>query len=315
MDDVFEREELQALVPPPPVRPLEPGRLALRKEIVMREVVQSLEPTAPNPDTSNPRRRRLPILIAAVVALSGAAVAWAYLASPARDTVAVECVIQGSDSIIPSASGDPVADCAAEWQRETGHAAPALVAYDSGHGGIAVLPASETPPAGYTQLPAGATQNVGMVQMQQWLDDYVSGLNSDCFDAATATQMAHQELTRLGMADWTVQAPPSSEAGSCVDTGILNAANSTLALRALSGPVDPNSVMERLALELRSIAQDCAPLNATAQRVRSAAGELGLSEDANEFELTEVPDASATCTTISENVGGTIFLVLRGPSA
>jgi hypothetical protein len=66
------------------------------------------------------------------VVLSGAAVAWGFLASSARDTVAVECVIQGSDSIIPAASGDPVADCAAEWQRETGHSAPALVAYDSG---------------------------------------------------------------------------------------------------------------------------------------------------------------------------------------
>src|SRR4051794_33590344 len=182
MDDVFEREELQALVPPLSVRPLEPERLALRKEIVMREVVQSLEPTAPTPDSSTPRRplhRRLPVLIAAVVVLSGAAVAWAYLVSSARDTTAVECVIQGSDSIIPSASGDPLADCAAEWQRETGHAAPKLVAYDSGNGGIAVLPASQAPPAGYSPLPTGATQNVGMVQMQQWLDDYVSGLNSD----------------------------------------------------------------------------------------------------------------------------------------
>jgi len=281
----------------------------------MREVVQTLERERPEPGTSRPRRhRRLPVLIAAVVALSAAAVAWAYLASSARDTVAVECVIQGSDSIIPSASGDPVADCAAEWQRETGHAAPELVAYDSGNGGIAVLPASQTPPAGFTRLPSGATQNVGMVRMQQWLDDYVSGLNSDCFDAATATRMATRELAELGMADWTVEQPPSSDQGSCVDTGILDPANSTLTLRALSGPVQAGSVMERLAVRLRAIARDCAPLDATAQQVRAAAQELGLSEDANEFELTEVPDASARCTTISENVGGTIFLILRGPS-
>ncbi|HXJ62617.1 MAG TPA: hypothetical protein VNN79_02580, partial [Actinomycetota bacterium] len=120
---------------------------------------------------------------------------------------------------------------------------------------------------------------------------------------------------RLGMADWALQAPPSSDQGTCVDTGVLDPASSTLTLRALSGPVPPNSVMERLAVELRSIAHDCAPLDETAQRVRSAAGGLGLSEDRNEFELTEVPDASAACTSISENVGGTIFLVLRGPSA
>ena len=35
-----------------------------------------------------------------------------------------------------SATGDPVADCAAEWRRETGHAAPELVAYDSGNGDL-----------------------------------------------------------------------------------------------------------------------------------------------------------------------------------
>ena len=77
----------------------------------------------------------------------------------------------------------------------------------------------------------------------------------------------------------------------------------------------PGSVEERLADRLRPIAHDCAPLGATAQRVRSAAGELGLSEDAHQYELNQVSDASAQCTTIYENVGGTIFLILRGPSS
>lgn len=281
----------------------------------MREVAQSLEPNAPAPHTRRSRQRRLPVLIAAAVVLSGAAVAWAFLASSARDTVAVQCLIQGSDAIIPAASGDPVADCAAQWQRDTGQAAPALVAYDNGHGGVTVLPAAEAPPAGFTRLPAGASQNVAMVEMQQWLDDYVGGLNSDCFDAGAAAQMTQQELTRLGMTGWTVQPPPSSDLGSCVDTGILDAPSSTVALRAMSGPVPAGSVMARLAAKLRPIARDCLPLDAAAQQVRSAAGELGLSEDDHGYELTEVPDAAARCTSISENVGGTIFLVLRGPSS
>ncbi|HEY7281722.1 MAG TPA: hypothetical protein VID47_09020 [Actinomycetota bacterium] len=282
----------------------------------MREVEQSLE-RAPAPEPNPPRRirrRRLPILIAAVVVLSGAAVGWAFLTSSARDTVAVECEIQGTDTIIPAASGDPVSDCATQWKRDTGTEAPALAAYDNGLGGITVLPASQTPPSGFTRLPGGAVQNVSMVEMQQWLDDYVSGLNSGCFGGATAAQMTKQQLARLGMTGWTVLAPPASDAGTCVDTGILDASNSTVALRALSGPVPPGSVMERLAAELRPVARDCEPLGATAQRVRSAAGKLGLSEDAHQYELNEVPDASATCTTISENVGGTIFLILRGPA-
>jgi len=154
-----------------------------------------------------------------------------------------------------------------------------------------------------------------MIQVQQWLDDYVTGLNSGCYDNATATQTTQQALTRFGMADWTVQPPPASDTGQCVDTGILDGTNRTVTLRALSGPMPPDFTPEKLAGKLRSIAQQCGSLDATAERVRSAANELGLSEDAHQFELTEVRDDSARCTTIYEDVGGTIFLILRGPSS
>jgi hypothetical protein len=240
-------------------------------------------------------------------------VGWALLS--ARNTVSVECEIQGSSAIIPAASGDPVADCAAQWQRDTGHPAPALVAYDNGDGGITVLPADEKPPSGFTPLPAGATQNVSLVAMQQWLDDYLSGLNSGCYDTSTATQMTKQALARFDMADWSVQPPPSNDSGSCVSTGILDASNDTVTLRALSNPSSPDSTIEKLAAKLRAIAKQCAPLDAAAEKVRAAANDLGLSEDARQFELTAVPDDSASCTTITEKVGGTIFLVLRGPAS
>jgi hypothetical protein len=289
----------------------------------MREVVQSLDPSAPTPPAApisrkaRParRRRRLPILIAAaLVVLSGTAVGWALVVSSARNTVSVQCEIQGSSAVIPSATGDPVADCAAQWHRDTGNPAPPLAAYDNDVGGITVLPADQAPPSGWTRLRSGETQNVSMVEMQQWLDDYVSGLNSGCYDNATAIQTTQQALTRFGMGNWTVQPPPSSDTGRCVGTGILDGTNSTVTLRALDpGPAD--STPERLAAKLRSIAQGCMSLEATAQQVRSAANELGLSEDAHQFELTEVRDESARCTTIYENVGGTIFLILRGPSS
>jgi hypothetical protein len=290
----------------------------------MREVVRSLHSSASTPraaPTSSrarpaPPRRRTPILLAAaLVVLSGTAVAWALVASSARNTVSVQCEIQGSSAVIPSATGDPVADCAAQWQRDTGNPAPPLVAYDNGVGGVTVLPADQTPPSGWTRLGSGETQNVSMVQMKQWLDDHVSGLNSGCYGNATAIQMTQQALTRFGMTNWTVQPPPSSDTGQCVDTGILDGTNTTVTLRALSGPVPPGSTPEKLAAKLRSIAQDCGSLDATATHVRSAANELGLSEHDHQFELTQVRDNSAHCTTIYENVSGTIFLTVRGPSS
>src|SRR5204863_280433 len=84
-----------------------------------------------------------------------------------------------------------------------------------------------------TRLPTGETQNASMVEMQQWLDDYVGGLNSGCYDHATATQTTQQALIRFDMADWTVQPPPASDTGQCVDTGILDGTNRTVTLRAL----------------------------------------------------------------------------------
>jgi hypothetical protein len=259
---------------------------------------------------------RLPVLVAAaVLVLGGTAAGWALIASSARNTVSVQCEIQGSSEVIPSATGDPVADCAAQWERDIGSPAPPLVAYDNGDGGITVLPADQTPPSGFTSLATGTTQNVSMVEMQQWLDDYVSGLNSGCYDNATAVKMTEQTLARLGMTDWTVRPAPPTDTSPCVDTGILDAATPTVMLRALGGSPSPDTPFERLAVKLRSIAQGCASLDATAQKVRSAASDLGLSEDAHQYELTKVRDDSARCTTINENVGGAILLVLRGPAS
>jgi hypothetical protein len=48
-------------------------------------------------------------------------------------------------------------------------------------------------------------------------------------------------------------------------------------------------------------------------RVGSILDELGIS--GNEVQLTEIREHDAPCTTVTETVGGSIFLVLRGPAA
>jgi hypothetical protein len=261
------------------------------------------------------RRARVPFpaLVAAVVGVS-AAVGWAFVVSSARDTVSVQCEIGRASSVIPAATGDPVADCAAQWERETGRPAPRLIAYDNQLGGITVLPAGETPPRDWVALPQGQVQDAAIVELQQWADDYVAGLNSGCFDNATATQMTGEALTRLGMTGWDVHPAPADEVtANCVDTVILDAATRTVQLRALGGAPDADAVYVRLAGEIRRIADACPSLETATRQVRSAAGALGLAEDRNEYQLTRVRDDSMGCTTIYENVGGTIFLILRGP--
>jgi hypothetical protein len=261
------------------------------------------------------RHRWSLLALVAVFVLGSGALGWAYFTSSAQDTVSIQCEIAGVSTVIPSVSGNPVADCAAQWRRDTGNAAPQLVAYDNGHGGITVLPADQPPPSGWRALPPGATQNGSMVEMQQWLDDHVSGLNSGCYDNETAVPMTEQALQRLGMTNWTVQPAPRADPRACVDTGIPDPATFTVQLRALDGPPSPDAPFERLAVKLRSIAAGCILIDAAVRQVRAAAAEVGLSQEAHEYQLTEVTDPTARCTTIYENVGGSVFVILRGPSS
>jgi hypothetical protein len=259
------------------------------------------------------RRAGTVLLAAASIAVAGGAIAWALSNSSARDTVNVQCLIRGDDAIIGAVTGDPVADCAANWRRSTGSNPPKLVAYDNGLGGITVMAAGESPPPGATALPDGATQNVSLIELQQSLDDYVDGLNARCFDNATAIEMTRQTLERFGLSDWTITS--NADPTMCVHASFLDPATRTVQLRGVAGPIaPPDAQYEKLAVKLRPIAQECLPLDASAEAVRSAAGSLGLFEGGNGYQLTEVADKGASCTSIDENVGGTIFLILRGPA-
>ena len=86
------------------------------------------------------RRRTLVLALAVVVAAGTAAAAWAILGSSARETTSVECVIDGTDTVITAVSGDPAYDCAVTWKNDLGTEPPPLVAYDNGSGGVTVIP-------------------------------------------------------------------------------------------------------------------------------------------------------------------------------
>ena len=267
------------------------------------------------------RRARLPVVVGVTLVLAGSAIGWAITTTSARDTVSIQCLnAGGGDTIIPAVTGDPVADCAAQWRRDTGSEPPPLIAYDNGHGGITVAPADRAPLPGATPLPEGATQNVAIVQVQRSLDDLVGGLNSGCFDNPTAVEMTTGILARFGMQDWTVEpAPPADLSGSsnewCVDTAILDPETRTVSLRALGGPMPADAPYAQLAARLRSLSTECIPLDAMTQRVGSILDELGISEARNEVQLTEIREHDAPCATVTETVGGSIFLALRGPAA
>jgi hypothetical protein len=284
------------------------------------------------------RRRPVVLALAVVVAAATAAGAWAVLhGSAAQETTSVECVIAGVDTVIPSSSGDPAHDCAVEWQRELKTAAPRLVAYDNGHGGITVLPRHQTVPGGYKRLVG--PQDVDLIQLQTSLDDYVNGLNSSCLDGAAAASFAQSKLAQFGFTGWTVAvkggrpsppttlpapkaipgtktAPTVSTIGTrtCVAADIVDPTTQTVTLSPTDAATGRKTVFEKLAGKLRPVTQTCESLPAAIASVRAAASGLGLSENTRGYDLNTAADNSMRCATIYETVGGTIFLDVRGPS-
>jgi hypothetical protein len=266
----------------------------------------------PVPPVPSPRRRRRAQLVAGVTGVTLAAsgtIGWAIVrAGDPRDTTSLQCQIGGSASIITAVSGDPVADCAAQWTRDLGVAAPPLVAYDNGHGGILVQPAADPAPSGGTPLPAGQGQNVALIDLQESLDDYVAGLGSRCFTQAEAVAFARAEVARTGLVGWTVT---PRDAGRCTDAGSADPVTRTVWLLARgTDPADEQGGHVALAARLREIARQCRPLAATRALVDKAVRDLGMT---GATQVTEVPTGTR-CTTIRERVGGAVDVTLRGPA-
>jgi hypothetical protein len=259
------------------------------------------------------RRRRL-VLALAIVALVGVATAATWVAlrkAPARETTSVQCLIGSSDAIIPSSSGDPARDCAADYRREFGTSAPRLAAYDNGLGGVTVIPRTQKPQAGWKRLVSG--QDVDLIQLQDSLDDYINGLNASCLSGTAATNLAESKLERFGFAGWTVKLRGATTPGLCFDMDIVDPSSQTVTLASFGAVAGSGSTEQKLAAKLRPITRSCESLPAAVAAVRAAASSLGLSESAKTYELNAVADPSLRCASIYETVGGTTFLTVRGP--
>ena len=288
-----------------------------------------------------PRRRRLVLAVAALaLVVIATAATWVIVRSgPARETTSVQCLIGSSDAIIPSTSGDPAHDCAVDYRREFGTAAPRLLAYDNGLGGVTVIPRGKKPQAGWKRLVSG--QDVDLIQLQNSLDDYINGLNSSCLNSAEATTFVEARLAQFGFTGWTVaiRNPESSSTGPgptatagtktapgvsttgtrmCVGGDLVDPTTESVTLS--SGPIQtvPKTVFEKLAAKLQPVTQRCQSLPAAVASVHATASSLGLSQAppviVRSYDLNSVTDNSMRCASIYETVGGTIFLTVRGPA-
>src|SRR2546422_1638722 len=128
MDDLKDLEALRALVPPPPEQYLSSERLAFRKEVLMREIADSLGrwdvpevvPSGPSARFRN-YRRRIAALVLLPAALIGGAVAYSVTANRSAEQLGnyVTCFQApnlGAPAAGTSLSGqDLAAFCDQQW--------------------------------------------------------------------------------------------------------------------------------------------------------------------------------------------------------
>lgn len=310
-------------------------QIAERLDVEVQEDLrrQVLEVTVPETGSRRHRastrrtagRRRLlswiGAIVGSVVLTGGGAIAWAVTTShpSVRDTLSVQCQNGAGDGIISATSGSPVADCAAAYRRSTGQAPPSMTAYSNGSGGITVLPASWRPSPQFKPLPAEETQNRSLIELQESLGDYISGLNAGCYGRVTATRLTAAKLANLGFSHWsvTVRTGTANPEAACLNRALIEPRHRTVVLwrggSLTSAQLTPSQV---LADALRPISMQCQALLTAVQQVERVAASLGFRQSAHDeygYTLIEVDQASR-CTAVYENVGGTTVVTLRGPA-
>ena len=282
-------------------------------------------------------RRKLVLTVAVVAAAATAATAWAVLrGSPAHETTSVECVIQGVDTVIPSTSGDPAQDCAVEWKRELGSAAPPLRAYDNGLGGVTVIPLNREATVGLeaARLRAGRRsdptpglarrlrQRSQLELLRQRRRDDIRGCEARAvrlhgLDGRRAQPVVTGDDRRRPDSDRWSEAGAGRVHGGYADVcrrrarrphhGVGHAVREPCSEGAEDGvrearrqaPADHSEV--RIPAGRRRVG---------ARRRRAAWDSRSLRPD---YDLNTVTDNSMRCASIYETVGGTIFLTVRGP--
>ncbi len=259
--------------------------------------------------------RRTLVLAGVVVALGLAGVGWAVLDSIGSST-SVGChTDDGGISIVDAVTGDPVADCAAVWRRDTGGEPPPLVAYDNGTGGIEVVPEGADVHVSWRQLEPGLAQDPRLIELEAALDDHVDGLPADCHRLESARVIADREVDRLGLEGWQVVSERRAADGAqtCASF-ILEPERRRVVLIPLDGARAPDDAPYRvLASRLGdALEQDCRTVASAAELTRQAAADAGIDGG---LVVHQVIDDTSTCARADVNVGGGVEVTIRGPQA
>jgi hypothetical protein len=198
-------------------------------------------PTSPDPRT-RPSRRRLWILVPAVVLALGAATYGLFRAVDQPSVLA--CYRQaslGADrAVLPATGGDPVAACRALWKpggefNPQGNAsAPPLTACVLTSGGLGVFPSrtgTDTCAAlGLRHPEKNNGEGTDAQAIQGFQESVATRFLTSCLDRQAATSFALRELQRWGLRGWRVVVGASFTAARPCASASLDAPHRTLTL-------------------------------------------------------------------------------------
>ncbi len=316
--------------PAPARAPYDPSRATA----LLDGAVTTGTPTVPTTSRRPGRRaarswQTAGVALGAVVLAGGGGAAYAVLHQPARSALGLACAAGTSQqefqqsgalsSFLRTRSGDPVADCAAEYQLRR-IPPPALRGYSTGASHISVVPADWTVPTTWQPLGGDFRSDPARLELEQRLDDVIDGPSSACHSADQVQALVQRDLTELGLTAWTIdrldQAGRADGEDWCALALLDVTGLQTVSIQGLPGPANgqaaPTEPFGQLLQSLRRDAGRCRSLPEAQERVEQAVTAAGF--DLQDATITTIVDASASCTVADMPSSGSIQVVLRGPA-
>jgi hypothetical protein len=213
----------------PPERPLPPGRLAERREHLVREILRMGQEERRGPAG---RRRWTGLVLVPAAVMLLAAGAYAIMTPDPMDVVdgigcAATAELESDLTVVAADGGDPVEVCAGLWEDGVVaagvHRAPPLVACTTpDSAGVWVFPGDEgtCEELGMGPLPGGYERAAARYgPMREELYRRLYALETDCLDPNEARTLTREVLDEHGFTAWVIEDPGI---GPCVGTVALD---------------------------------------------------------------------------------------------
>lgn len=297
-----------------------PGPLPTSARHELLTSLRSMTP-AEAPKKTGRRATILTACSAAVLAVTGG-LAYAFYSQAPATALKINCAAGvsqqefeaegGFTAVIDVVSGDPVADCARQYQHLGGEVPP-LRAYESGSPFVWVLPSSWQAPSDWRELTSGFRSDSDRLTLKQRLQDPVDGPAADCRTTEATEELVRSYWTELALSGWTLAPAPGAESGDgvalCAFALLDEAGGSTVLIQ--TGPPLPEGTSDQerayrsLIVALRErVADPCLALPEAEREVEAL-----LAASTVEATVSAAPEASGPCTSVDLVTGGGPFTV------